>query len=378
MTDNYAVGVASSLPVVYLASSPDFRRLFGLSTPGSVWRLLAVLFALLNLKSLPSAWHVSTPIKFRKDWANFSYSLLTFSCRSLQIRLLRSLLTHITFRGTRPYLTPSTIFTPIITVSYTSPLECDYNLHKSNSTYFSDLDVSRSHLLSCLLARGIEKARSRPSPKAGPDGKNVEGKLGVFLGGVTCSFRKEIKPFEGFEIWTRVLAWDRKWVYLVSHIVKKGKVRPKSYILQPWRKGSKAVPSDEANGAPNPAICATSIAKYVFKKGRLTIPPEEVLKTSELLPEKPNLEPTPPYSETPTVESASAEIETASTLRRLSGAEMVKIIDKSLNPPSEEEWDWDRVEKERAKGMEIAVHMARLDDLHGEFTAGNQPAFGQY
>ena len=32
--------------------------LTGLSQPGGIWRLLAIVFALLNLKSLPFGWHV--------------------------------------------------------------------------------------------------------------------------------------------------------------------------------------------------------------------------------------------------------------------------------------------------------------------------------
>ena len=202
------------------------------------------------------------------------------------------------------------------------------------------------------------------------------------LGGVTCSFKKEIKPFERFEVWTRVLAWDRKWLYLVSHIVKKGQVRPKNHILNSWSKGA---PKEHMNFAyempvvttPHPAICATSIAKYVFKKGRVTIPPEDVLKASELLPDKPASEQSVPKSGTTTAES-SAKVGVESAMTKAANTDMEENMNASSKPENGEVWDWNRVEQERAKGMEIAIHMARLDDLHGTFTGETTPVFGKY
>lgn len=34
------------------------RENLGLSGPAGIWKLIAILFALLNLKSLPFVWHV--------------------------------------------------------------------------------------------------------------------------------------------------------------------------------------------------------------------------------------------------------------------------------------------------------------------------------
>ena len=54
-------GIGASVAV--LASIPSSRQrlstVLGLSAPGGVWRLIALFFALLNLKSLPFVWHVS-------------------------------------------------------------------------------------------------------------------------------------------------------------------------------------------------------------------------------------------------------------------------------------------------------------------------------
>ena len=71
----------------------------------------------------------------------------------------------------------------------------------------------------------------------------------VALGGVACSFKRQIDPYERFELETKVLAWDEKWVYLATRFL-----------------GAKGQHK------------AQSVAQYVFKHGRVTIPPEKVLR----------------------------------------------------------------------------------------------------
>src|SRR5690349_19737208 len=95
------------------------------------------------------------------------------------------------------------LFQPTITPSHSPALECDYNLHKSNSTYFSDLDVTRSHLVCALLNRTMRKLLDNPGRIIGPDGKPARGRWGIMLGAVYCGFKREIKPYEGYEMWSR-------------------------------------------------------------------------------------------------------------------------------------------------------------------------------
>src|SRR5438045_3403928 len=86
----------------------------------SPWRALFLILALFNLKNLPLVWH---------------------------LRFVRSLFGQLYGRRARR-LTPGDLFKPMITVPFRTPLlETDYNLHKSNSTYFSDLDMARTQLV---------------------------------------------------------------------------------------------------------------------------------------------------------------------------------------------------------------------------------------
>ena len=289
---------------------------------------------------------------------------------------------------------PSTLFKPVITTSRSGPLECDYNLHKSNATYFSDLDVGRLHLVFSLCRHGIsvtgkELAKEMPQEKGG---------LSIALGGVACNFRREIKPFERFEVWTRVLAWDRKWLFVIGHFVKSGAVRPKRYMYQPWKKeaeGQKGSTKDgsapnggerRANETTHPAILASSIAKYVFKKGRLTIPPERVLRASQLFPPQPADYETPPVSDTPVTDGTSLDsisgatpVAAASAAEKLTPENAGEILAASLTPKMEDEmWDWQRVQDERLRGMRVAELYNGLDGLNQEFVGEDGVVLGRY
>lgn len=340
----------------------------GFAGKAGVWKFLALIFALLNLKSLPFVWH---------------------------IRLLKGLFAHLRTSRLRLATTPgpSTLFQPLITSSRSGFLECDYNLHKSNSTYFSDFDVGRLELLVSLCTHGIEETRKElalEEKEGRGEGAMGKGRFEIRLGGVSCQFRKEIKPYEKFEVWTRVLCWDRKWLYVICHFVKPGVASPKSYTLQPWRKGRQQKDHKvESNGGANgnatpsahPAIFATGIAKYVFKKGRLTIPPERVLRASELLPPKPADHETPPATSTPNPESTSNTATAVSIADQITpgNAEDVVVASLEANVKSDnEEWTWEKVEEERKRGMKIAEMWGALEGLNGEFAGDGGVVLGRF
>ena len=203
--------------------------------------------------------------------------------------------------------------------------------------------------------------------KHGENGEygEIKGKapVNIMLGGVTCSFKKEIKPYQKFEVQTRVLCWDRKWLYFVSHFVDRSKATVKTT--------SKTGDGLEQKKT-HPAIFASSLSKYVFKQGRRTISPETVLRASNLLPERSG------GDERNLSEMLPASLDgiPLGKVESASGAASEHVNKESdafeagdpLNPaPSERPWDWQRIEEERLRGMKIAVMMEGLEKLHDEF-----------
>ena len=200
------------------------------------------------------------------------------------------------------------------------------------------------------------------------EGKPVLGRWNIMLGSVMCSFKREIGIYEGFEMWSRMLCWDRKWIYVVTHFVKKGTVKPSAYILADgsWF-GGKGYKTVKGNGkldedVDEKAIFASAISKYVVKLGRLTVHPEVLLEASGMLPARPGGWATmsgPSGESTP----ETLEIET-------NGA--------AIGGKTSGEWDWKRIEEKNKEGLKFAQHFAALDGLNKEFSGSKTAALGKY
>ena len=179
--------------------------------------------------------------------------------------------------------------------------------------------------------------------------------VGIMLGAVECSFKREIPAYKNYEMWSRILSWDRKWLYIATHYVPKGTARPKSWLDPRFMKTATRGAQDPAGGWEK-KIYATAISKYVIKLGRFTVHPAIVLGgAAGLLPERPG---------------------GWTTGEQHLGDLSVDLSDIDLNVPGK--WDWRRVEAQRRKGMELAGHFHELDRLQEEFDGGDNGALGQF
>jgi hypothetical protein len=247
-------------------------------------------------------------------------------------------------------------------------------LTESNSTYFADLDIARCHLMCTLFSSGVDYARNA-SCRADIFGAS-DDLIGLALGAVSCTFKKEVKPCQRYEIWTRVLSWDEKWVYIVTHFVRKDAVRPRAFTLAMSQKPCQGRLKDLAR--KEDAIFASALSKCVWKKGRRTVPPEIMLQVSGLLPAKPGQEDlVSALRDEPlgklTLSKQAEEVYDLpfKALERIELAWDSLKSHFSLDVEEAEDgvWDWERVEEERQRGMKVAISLAELDRLHGEFTA---------
>ena len=84
------------------------------------------------------------------------------------------------------------------------PLDCDINLHLTNSRYFALCDLARTYLLGQM---GIlaEVVRRNWLPV-------VQSQEATFI--------RPIDPFQRFEVCTRLLYWDEKYFYIEHRFVK--------------------------------------------------------------------------------------------------------------------------------------------------------------
>ncbi|KAI5812687.1 HotDog domain-containing protein [Pyronema omphalodes] len=284
----------------------------------AVWtttKAIAVVLLLINIKTLPLTWH---------------------------FRFYRSLIYHFFVRR-RITPAPAHLFSPITTTSRASTYECDLNGHKSNSTYFSDLDIARTHLVCHLTKSSFKARRLRGDPV-----------MYVALAGVTALFRREIPPFKKYEISSRVLGWDRKWVFVSSHFVSLEKNK---------KTGEKT-------------IYASCLSKYVFKSGRMTVPPEVVFQESGLVPARPEgAEEMEGSGGSSGVETPVQGLKEGKMGEEKLEAVMRKMVKEDLERKVQKEdgyWTWEKIEEERKRGLAIAQGMMALDGLDAEFREGTE------
>lgn len=174
-------------------------------------------------------------------------------------------------RTARRHLKPQAVFLPAVSTTHSPLLEIDPNLHKSNSTYFTDLDVSRAHLAGLLF---------------GPlSAKDAEGwRCNLVVGAISCAFKREIKPYEAYEAATRVLSWDGKWIYMVTHFVKKGATGRAPGALESGNYKGNVRDLLELSSTVDDAVIASAITQLVFKRRRRTVPPQQAMEDCGLLP----------------------------------------------------------------------------------------------
>ncbi|WP_144211618.1 thioesterase family protein [Shewanella donghaensis] len=89
-------------------------------------------------------------------------------------------------------------------ISYRAlPLDCDINLHLTNSRYPAFMDLARTHMIAEM---GVMK-------------KFLKLKWLPIVNASELTFFRDIKPFEKFEIETKIVGWDEKYFYIEHRFI---------------------------------------------------------------------------------------------------------------------------------------------------------------
>ena len=94
------------------------------------------------------------------------------------------------------------------------PWELDFNLHLNNGRYLSLMDLGRVD----LLVRG------------GMGRLVLSHRWLPVLGAATMRFRRSLGPWQTFDLATRLVGWDEKWVYLEQRFEADGQLAAQGYV----------------------------------------------------------------------------------------------------------------------------------------------------
>ena len=264
-----------------------------------------------------------------------------------QCRVLYSILYHTWLQKPR-HLRPDALFSPIVTRTHSSVMEIDYNLHKSNSTYFSDVDIACIRLLLHLCAGSMRKLSDNTHTRIILDPRSqkpIKRRMSIVVGSVQCTFKREITCFQDFEMWSHILTWDRKWLYVATHFVAPEATASASSSVDAELSQSWQETESRKRRFQGPCIYATAVSKYVFKLGRLSVHPALVLEHAGLLPVRAG-------------GWTSEKVEQTG----------VKLTNVEVSSGAEPTWQW--VESQRRAGMGIAAQLPGAGELRNSIDCG--------
>ncbi len=121
--------------------------------------------------------------------------------------------------------------------------DVDFNFHVNNGRYLTIMDLGRLDLaLRNGMWKTIRKHKLRPS-----------------AGSVAARFRQELRLFEGFDLVSRILGIDQKWIY-IEHVLRKqnGIVAARAIV--------KATLTQKKTGSFSPM--------RILEESNITIPPD--------------------------------------------------------------------------------------------------------
>ncbi len=120
---------------------------------------------------------------------------------NLWLRLIMMLLGH-RRRGKAGLLDTTVLHMRVL------PNDLDFNGHMTNGRYFTVADVGR---LDYVLRTGVLKVA-------------LQNRAKPIVADAEARFRKELRPFQRFELHTRLLGWDDKWTFMEHRFVSAGRV----------------------------------------------------------------------------------------------------------------------------------------------------------
>ena len=109
------------------------------------------------------------------------------------------------------------------------PNDLDINIHMNNGRYLTLMDLGR---LDLVLRSGFWRILWKR-------------RWSAVLGSVTMRYRRPLKPFQRYDLITRVLGWDEKWLFVEQQFVVDGHAHAVGYAKAIFTEGARALPMTE-------------------------------------------------------------------------------------------------------------------------------------
>lgn len=134
------------------------------------------------------------------------------------------------------------------------PNDLDLNLHMNNGRYLTFMDLGRVHLTAQAGLLG-EMRRRRWMP---------------VLAAAEITYLRSLEPFERFELVTRLLTWDDKYIYMEQTFERDGELCAHAYVKGLFLQRGGRVPNAEVLAASGYEGDAPPMAEALRRWAELT------------------------------------------------------------------------------------------------------------
>ena len=144
------------------------------------------------------------------------------------------------------------------------PTDIDLNLHMNNGRYLGLMDLGRFDLMQRL----------------GLVSKSLKERWMPVVADVKIRYRFPLKPFQSFELHTRLVGWDRKWFYLEQRFIHRGRVMARALVRAAIVGKGRTLNCDEVMAVLGVTMSSPEVEEefqtgWVTRQGTKPLPPLE-------------------------------------------------------------------------------------------------------
>ena len=134
------------------------------------------------------------------------------------------------------------------------PNDIDFNFHLNNSRYLSCMDYGRIHM---IAANGIlaHLLKERWTP---------------LVGSVDVTYRRSLDLFAAFELRTRTMCWDEKWVYMEQSFHTKAGLAAVAWVKGLFRNKQGNIPPQKIVDLVSPGVASPPIPESIVQWNEIT------------------------------------------------------------------------------------------------------------
>lgn len=134
------------------------------------------------------------------------------------------------------------------------PNDIDFNFHLNNSRYLSCMDYGRIHM---MAANGILKHA-------------IKERWMPLVGSVDITYRRSLDLFAIFELRTRTICWDEKWVYMEQSFHSKAGLAAIAWVKGLFRSKQGNIPPQSIVDRVSPGSASPSVSESLTQWNEIT------------------------------------------------------------------------------------------------------------